>query len=263
MPNSFSDLIGGAQFTEERLSLVITEDWMQGRTTYGGLTAALCLETASRTFPDLPPLRSAMVSFIGPAGGAVKGQAKILRQGKSVTFVEADLIAEKGLATRAIFAFGGDRQSRFNKTFTPSPPTIPNPEDCEIYIPDGFGPVFLQHFDRLLAKGGRPMSGSSEHDHFIWARHRDKGATGVASFLALADMPPPAVMPMFSEPAPISSMTWQVNFLSDSPETREGWYLLQSRAEYATGGYSSQDMLVWNRSGDLVLTGRQSVAIFT
>ncbi len=259
---NYSALIDSASYNENVLSAVIPEDWMQGRTTYGGLAAALCLETSLRAFPDLPPLRSAMVSFIGPAGAAVDARSKILRQGKSVTFVEADLNAEKGLATRCIFVFGGDRQSVFNKSFSP-PPALPAPEDCEEYVPEGFGPAFLRHFDRLLARGGRPMTSSSEHDHFIWARHRDENAKSVPAFLALADMPPPAVMPMFTERAPISSMTWQLNFMTDNPATKDRWWLLESRADYASVGYTSQDMLIWNYDGDLVLAGRQSVAIFT
>lgn len=258
---NYSALIDSASYSDDALSVVITEDWMQGRTTYGGLAAAICLESALRAFPDLPPLRSAMLSFIGPVGAAVEARAKILRRGKSVTFVEVDLKTDKGLATRCIFVFGGERASAFNKSFTPMP-QLPAPEQCDEYIPDGFGPVFLQHFDRLLAKGGRPMSGSSEHDHFIWARHRDKDATSIAAYLALADMPPPAVMPMFKEPAPISSMTWQVNFSTTDPATLEGWQLLESRADYAAQGYTSQDMLIWNQAGDLVLAGRQNVAIF-
>jgi acyl-CoA thioesterase len=84
----------------------------------------------------------------------------------------------------------------------------------------------------------------------------------MVALLALADMPPPALMAMFTELAPISSMTWMVNVLCDEPRTRDGWWLLQSRAENASQGYSSQDMLVWNRDGELVIAGRQNVAIF-
>lgn len=234
---------------------------MQGRTTYGGLSAALCLETALRAFEDLPPLRSANVSFIGPAGGAVEGRAKELRRGKSVSFVEADLTGEASLATRCTFAFGAARESMFNETWTPPPSGLPGPEDCEVFIPKGLGPNFATHFDTGLAKGARPGAGSKEHDHYIWVRHTDD-VTGPVALLALADMPPPAVMPMFPVFKPISSMTWMLNILSDAPRTRDGWWLLQSRAENASNGYSSQDMLIWNRDMELVVAGRQSVAIF-
>lgn len=261
MSMSFTQLLESATHKDGVFKVVISEDWMQGRTTYGGLSAALCLETALRAFPDAPPLRSALVSFIGPAGGPVEGKAKMLRQGKSVSFIEADITGEKGIATRCNFAFGGARPSQWNRTFAPTP-EMPAPEDCPPFIPEGRGPSFADHFDSRLAKGGRPASGSKDHDHFIWVRHKDEHANSVVGLLALADMPPPALMPMFAAFAPISSMTWMVNLLTDKPQSRDGWWLMQSRAEQAGDGYSSQDMLVWNREGELVISGKQSVAIF-
>ncbi len=258
---TYSTLIDSASFADERLSLTIPDDWMQGRTTYGGLSAALCLETALRTFMDLPPLRSATVAFIGPAGGPVEGRARLLRRGKSVTYVEAEVATEKGLATRCVFAFGGARDSALDRTFTPAP-TLPAPEECDLLMPEGVGPVFRRHFDSRLAKGARPVSGANEHDIFVWVRHNDRSAETLPALLALADMPPPAVLPMFTAPAPISTMTWMVNVLTDRPATRDGWWLLQSRADNASQGYSSQDMLVWSRDGELVIAGRQNVAIF-
>ncbi len=257
----YNALMNSAVFTDERFAVTIPDGWMQGRTTYGGLSAALCLEASLRAFPDLPPLRSALISFVGPAGGAVEARAQVLRRGKSVTFVESDLLGERGLATRCAFVFGVGRPSEFSRTFTPFP-EMPPPEDCEPLIPPGLGPPFAQHFETGLAKGARPFTGSDEFDHFVWVRHRDKDATTLPALLALADMPPPAVLPMATTLAPISSVTWSVNFLNDAPKTTDGWWLLQSRGENAAEGYSSQDMLVWNRDGDLVIAGRQSVAIF-
>lgn len=261
MGTSFTDLINSSVYNDGAYSVAIPEDWMQGRTTYGGLSAALCYETAVQAFPDPPPLRSAMVSFIGPAGGVVEGKASLLREGKSVRFVEADIIGEKGLATRTVFAFGVARESTFDAVYTPLP-DMPPPDGLEPFMPEGAGPHFARHFDTRLAKGGRPMSGSKEHDHFIWVRHKDENAQGLTALLALADMPPPAVMPMFTEFAPISSMTWMINILTDAPKTKDGWWLLESRAENASNGYSSQDMLIWNSSGELVVAGRQSIAVF-
>ncbi len=261
MAETFTDLLSEARFVDGVFTSHIPDSWMQGRTTYGGLSAALCFETALRAFPDLSPLRSANISFIGPAGGTVEGRAAVLRQGKSVSFVEADISGEAGLATRGTFAFGASRDSVFDSIWTP-PPDMPAPEDCEPFIPKGLGPNFASHFDTGLAKGARPGTGSKEHDHYIWVRHADPDATGLTALIALADMPPPAVMPMFTQFKPISSMTWMMNFLRDDLKTRDGWWLLQSRAENAAQGYSSQDMLIWNRDMELVVAGRQSVAVF-
>ncbi len=265
MTVNFSSLIESAEFQDGALSVSIPQGWMQGRTTYGGLSAALCLETAMRAYPDLPPLRSALVSFIGPAGGPVEGRAKLLRRGKSVAFVESELSSEAGIATRCNFAFGVGRESAFDTVFTPSP-TMPPPDACEPFFPREATPDdprhFTDHFDVRLAKGARPVTGASEHEFYLWVRHADVNATGIVGLMALADMPPPAIFPMFKEFAPISSMTWMVNMLSDKPATKDGWWLLQSRGENASQGYSSQDMLVWNADGEFVIAGRQSVAIF-
>lgn len=258
---NFSDLIESAVVAGDRLCWKIPEGWMQGRTTYGGLSAALAYAAAVRGRGELPPLRSAMISFIGPAGGDVAGVSRVLRQGRSVTFLEADIAMDGALATRGQFCFGAGRASDFNRQFTPMP-DLPGPEDCDEFSPPSTAPNFTQHFDKRLARGARPVSGSAEHDHFIWVRQRDPRATGMAALLALADMPPPAVMPMFTEFKPISSMTWMVNVLSAAPQSRDGWWLMESRADNAGEGYSSQDMLVWNSDGELVIAGRQSIAIF-
>jgi len=258
---SFTELLDSARFDDETYRVTIPEDWMQGRTTFGGLSAALAHDAARRAMPDLPPLRSAMISFIGPAGGPVTGRTNILRQGKSVSFVETDISGEDGIATRATFAFGAERESIFDNIWTP-PPSMPAPADCEPMAPKGLGPVFASHFDTKLAKGARPATGSKEHNHFFWVRHEDARATGVTALLAVADMPPPAVMPMFPHFKRVSSMTWMVNILNDNPISRDGWWLLQSRAENASHGYSSQDMLVWNSNMELTIAGRQSVAVF-
>ena len=51
----------------------LTPGWMQGRTTYGGMSAALCLEGAKRILSDDKlALRSALVSFVGACGGDVE-----------------------------------------------------------------------------------------------------------------------------------------------------------------------------------------------
>ena len=259
---SYTDLMASLTREGDGYAAVIPETWMQGRATYGGLCAALCLECAMRTFPDLAPLRSVQIGFVGPAGGRVLLSARILRQGKSVAFVEADLIGEKGVATRALFAFGAHRPSDHDQSDMPAPEGIPAPDACERFLPDGVGPAFFDKFDARLVRGGRPFVGPRTHDHLLWVRHADPQARGVTALLAAADAPPPAIAALLSAPARFSSMTWFVNLLDDNVDAGDGWRLLQTRAEASRGGYSSQDMLVWTRDGAPVIAGRQSVAYF-
>ena len=66
---SYTQMLAAVETRDDRLHIDIPADWAQGRTAYGGLTAALCVEAAALVSSDLPPLRSAQFAFIGPAAG--------------------------------------------------------------------------------------------------------------------------------------------------------------------------------------------------
>lgn len=67
----------------------------------------------------------------------------------------------------------------------------------------------------------------------VWLRHRDLVANaGMAGLVALADALPPAAMVMFPpEPAPISTMTWTLDVLTDNPASASGWWLVENLAQ--------------------------------
>jgi acyl-CoA thioesterase len=259
---AFSALMSSIAEDGGTFRVTISDDWLQGRTAYGGLPAALCAQTARRAVPELPPLRSAQFTLIGPASGPLTMSAQVLRRGKSAVFVAVDLTGEAGLATRALFSFGVARASKLDYVDVPMP-KVAAPDDCESFFGDRPTISFQQHFESRMAGGARPMSPGSEPEYLIWFRHRDEAAReGLVPLIALADAPPPAAMVLFAQFAPISTMTWSMDFLSDAPATTDGWWLVQSRAEAARNGYSPQEMTVWNASGEAVITARQNVAIF-
>ena len=68
---TFTKLVQSMTPENDGWSVTIPDEWMQGRTTYGGLSAALCLQAVQNQFVDLPELRTAQINFIGPAGGTV------------------------------------------------------------------------------------------------------------------------------------------------------------------------------------------------
>ena len=80
---SLPDTLSNIRRIDGGFATAIPEDWMQGRTSYGGFSAALALEAARGLAPDLPPLRSAQVSFVGPLSGEVEVRARMLRRGKN------------------------------------------------------------------------------------------------------------------------------------------------------------------------------------
>ena len=258
----FSRILDALERKTDHFTIALPSDWLQGRTAYGGLSAALCLQTTLQTFSGLPPLRSAQFAFVGPATGVLRITATMLRQGKSTAFANADLEGESGLAARATFCFGAERSPSFNYVNVPTP-MGPSLETSSSYYDWPNKPNFMNHFEGRLATGAKPRTPGARPEMLVWLRHRDEESdAGVVSLLALADALPPASTVLFSEPAPISTMTWSVDMLDAAPASESGWWLVQSAAETARQGYSVQSTLIWNPDGRPTLAARQTVAIF-
>ena len=240
----------------------IPENWMQGRTAYGGLTAALCLEAAIPLSGGLP-VRAVQIAFVGPVNGTAVCRPQVLRQGKNTVFTSVRMTGEDGVLAEAIITFGAARTSALYFAHLPPPEVAPPVSAPDYFRKPGQGPAFTQNFDILLAGGSPPMSGAPEADISIWMRHKDpETRSDAVALLALADAPPPAAMSMFTAPGRISSMTWMAEFLTETIETEARWFLARHTAQTARNGYSSQAMSMWNTAGEPVMIGRQTIAVF-
>lgn len=261
---SYSDLISSIAYQDDgTAALHIPPDWMQGRTTYGGLSAALCLK-AARPLADGLPLRSAQIAFVGPVGGDVHLCATRLRKGKSAIFVSADILSPDGnIATRATFIFGAKRDLHHTLAARLPMPSVPPPSDIPSLMPKGVGPSFIHNFEILLAKGEAPFSGGASGENFLWMRHADRAVENSATaLLALGDAPPPAATSLYTTPIMISSMNWSIDMLTDTFQTEDNWWLSRSTAQTLQDGYSAQSMAMWNTQGDPIMVSRQMVAVF-
>ena len=183
----------GDEFTAD-----IPENWRQGRTAYGGLTAALMLASVIKRFEDLPPLRSALINFVGPVTGSPTLYSNLKRQGRNVTSVSAEAkVGEKSVG-RAEFLFGATRTSHIDVD-CPAP-SAPAPKDTEPFTPLALRdvvPGFFHNFDTRLIAGGRPMMGAKEGYIRTWSRHKHAASrAGIESLLCIGDVLPPAAMPL-------------------------------------------------------------------
>lgn len=239
-------------------------DWSQGRTLYGGMTAALAYEAVRRSHAELGPLRSAQLTFIGPASGRLRFTSTLLRRGRSSALIAAECFNEEGPAARAVFVFAPARESQVAHNFLPMP-KVARPEDVGAFRKEGGTAPrgFWNNFETRLAAGARLFDRNAERPEFTtWTRFLDTGgADPTTALLAIADCLPPAAMVLFPQPAPISTVTWTVD-IARVPESLEGWHLLWASSEHAGEGYSLQNMAMWSERGDLLAVGRQAVAIF-
>jgi len=234
----------------------IPADWMQGRTSYGGLSSAIALQAALLAEPDLPPLRSAQVSFIGPLAGDVNVTIVKLRRGRNAAFLQADVASEAGLGLRATFVFMRDQESVVDlaaETVAHRPP----PPGTKLWSgPEGF---FASNMEFLDLKP--PELGPAEL--LRWGRLKEhRGLDPFVHLLAMGDALPPAAIRLLGMGKPISSLTWIINLLTPAPATTDGWWLLSAKSDHARNGCASQTMRLWNADGALIAEGMQSVALF-
>ena len=237
---------------------IIPDVWLQGRTSYGGLSAALALHVAQQSDVDLPPLRSALVAFIGPLSGVVTIRATRLRRGRNAAFIQADVESEAGLGLRATFVFMGPVDSTVDHRVGTAPAFPPPTADDKTFR--GIAAVsFTQNFELLDRRDG--SLGPTEWLRWVRLADRD-GVDPMVELICVADCLPPAALKLIGGPAPVSSMTWQLNLLGAAPRTDDGWWLLRASSDYAKDGSSSQAMAIWNSDGAPVAEQMQSVAIF-
>jgi hypothetical protein len=259
----FDDILASLTRNDGITTGHVTPDWMQGRTAYGGMSAALCLAGVRGDYPDLPALRSAHISFAGPVGGEISISTKMLRRGKSASFVTTDLTSEAGFGTHATFCFGLDRVSSQRQTRFPMP-DVPSPDKVTPFFrSEGVRPNFTQHFHMLLASGSSPVSGATEADMCLWIKPKtDWQAPLDVALLALGDAPPPAALSLYTNFTPLSTMTWAIDMMTTDLLSPDGWYLARLKSDAIGDGYSAQSMGLWTSDGRPVLASKQCVALF-
>lgn len=253
------DMLAGAEPLDDGFALDITEDWLQGRTAYGGLTSAIALAAAQGLDAELPPLRSAQLAMIAPLAGRIEARARVLRRGRNATWVSAELTGEKGVGFTASFVFMRNIESALAINGYRLPEGVIAVDEAKA-VPMDRAPAFLRHhFDARFAL---PKSALGEADLCWWVRacHRE-GLDPAVECLLCGDALPTAVLPLLSFSVPISSMHWQVNMLDPAPD-RDGWWLLRSTSAFARSGGASEHILQWNGSGTAAASGMQSVAVF-
>jgi len=256
-----SELMRNAVTGNGRFEVAVGADWMQGRSVFGGLQAAIALR-AMRTLvaPDVP-LRTLQFTFIEPIGeGAVSASASVLRTGKSATHVEARLGAAGAPQAVAIGVFGTSRESIVRRDVAPSAPA---PVLSKLpYLP-GILPSFLQHFDVNLLAGAAPFSGQPVDRVVYDVSLRDAGPASESHLLAFADFVPPVALSWMPRPVPGTSLTWMLELLDADFATQplEHWRIDASLVA-ARDGYTSQTTTIHAPNGVAIALTRQSMLVF-
>ena len=260
-PIPFAELLATAALRDDGFALDIPPGWLQGRTAYGGCSAALAFEAARRLGGEgLPPLRSGSIAFVGPLAGQVEVRARVLRRGRNATWITAEVLraGEVGLSATFVFMGAVPSEVAFDTATVPSGVILPEGGVPVAFRPDT--PQFVHAFERCYSL---PPVVERRPDVCWWVRVRDRaGLDPMTELVLMADAMPPAFTPLARGRPVVSSMIWQINLLTPAPVTTDGWWLSRSVADHAEQGCSSQQMSLWNHALAPVVSGMQSVAIF-
>ena len=236
------------------------QDWMQGRTLYGGASALIAYTMATRAFAGLPPLRAAQVGFVAPVGDTIELQAEIVRQGRNVTQVRSEILSEGKVALTAFWLFANDRETSAVQSANSVRDWPGAPED-NAQAMKGEGPAFIQN--NFEVRFGQSKDGDHGATIRRWARLTDGQALDpIAKLILMGDVMPPGAIRLMQKGGPISSINWSFNVLDPETQSRDGWYLAENASQHANHGYSSERLRMWDANGQQVIEGLQCVAIF-
>ena len=254
-------LFAGARTQPGTVSLPVGADWLQGRTVFGGLQAAVALRAMRTLVPEVP-LRTLQGTFLAPVPeGTVTAQARVLRTGKSATHVEARLVEGEATLGLLVGVFGAARSSVVS--VQPRQAAAPRGKAMEFpYIP-GVMPAFTRHFKARWLRGQFPYTGDTETMHVVELGMRDAGPATEGHVLAMADFIPPIALAHLKTPAPGSTLTWMIELLSERFDALalEGWRV-DVTMDSARDGYTGQSVMLWGPEGVPVATSRQSMVVF-
>ncbi len=251
--------------------LIIPNDWAQGRTVYGGLTAALVYHLMSQMVvenkPDEQrPIRYFNISYIGPllVNQTLSIDVELLRAGRSATQLIAYVKQNEKTCVVAQACFGINRASKINvsdrltydmekpkkATFIPQIPKVV--------------PKFLRHFDINLQAGRLPFMRSKKDHLYGWMRYK-KAPEKIkeAHLIAMIDAWPCTVLQQLKLPAAASTMNWNIEFPQTALKPKPNqWVAYQATTQHASNGYVYGDAHVWNEAGELLALSRQTVGVF-
>jgi len=248
----------------DRVAFEITDDWAQGRTTFGGLIAALAVAAMRDVTGSDWPLRALQASFIGPVLRDLVVQVHLLRQGRHVRQVQATLSTQGKVAAVLLGVFGEARASSVRPLHAQRPPVAIAPEaTSELPFIEGVTPDFIAHLDPRWAEGDLPYSGGSHWHSRIHVRLRDAAADAELTSVLLADMPPSPAVGQLTRPAPASSVSWEIELVPPAtPPDPTGWWRADTEAIAAGDGYVNQRTTLWAPDGTLAALGYQVAAVY-
>jgi acyl-CoA hydrolase len=239
----------------------IPEGWGQGRSTFGGYTAALAVALARRVAGAGRHLRNFNNQMLRPVtAGPISGLCLKLKEGKSLSALEVRLFQKEEVCFTMQLVFVNGRPGSL-KVGAKGPFEGAGPQDFKSmpYI-ENVTPEFVQNVDMRWADGGWPFSGQKESSFRGYCKFRvnagdDEGLT------ALLDVFPSPALTMLDSLSPASTVTWSGHLLF-VPEDFSDFFSFEYDTAVGEDGFHTIVGRLWAPDGRLCAWSEQLVALF-
>jgi len=267
---SVFELLNGRQIQAGRVSYLVTPDWEQGRTIFGGILSALAAQAMRDVCGAGWPLRALQTNFVGPvSSGWVHVDITLLRQGKNVRQVKAQILqagpdGQEQVSGVLLGVFGTGRESKL-APLSPAQPPVANAPEQSLRMPviPGMTPNFTQHLEMHLAEGALPFSGGGNWTSRYHLRLNDAAALDAElTTIILTDAGPTPALSRNTGFAPASSVSWALELRPIDLTNHGGLWRLDQDTVVFGDGYANDRAHLWTPDGQLAAMGYQVVAVY-
>lgn len=242
----------------------IGADWGQGRTLFGGLSAAILCRWLQRDVPPERRLRSLEIAFARPfmAEQPYRVEIEPLTEGRNLTMCAARLWQQDKLCVqaRADFIRSLDSAVVIDHFVLPAmaPPEASPP------MKGGALPAFFSHFDARLGTAALPFSGASIDELGGYMRFAvAPRELSDAHLVCLVDTWPPTASTRYRGVKPLSTIGWTLHF-ADSVKSvaADGLLGYHSQVHFGIAGISSTSADIWAPDGRLLARSTQNNIVY-
>jgi acyl-CoA thioesterase len=181
-----------------------------------------------------------------------------------VANIQATLSQNNEIKTFISCCFASERPSQIEVDTPIYKIDTPYSQAKKLPFISGMTPNFIQHVDLRLSSNNMPFTGSENVPMKGWMQFESpQPQLSDSAILALIDAWPPGVLPMLKQPAPASSVTWNVEFLHPRQTLSADTPLYyECEITQASSGLAHTQARILTSNGETIALSRQVVAVY-
>jgi acyl-CoA thioesterase len=251
-------------------ALEVPAGWRQGRGAFGGLVVGAMLRAIEAAVGDPARTPRAVTAEIyGPVGaGPADIATYVLRTGKQVTTVRAELVQDHESLAHAVAIVSGVRKGEMPRWLELAAPAA-QPWDAvaPLAMPAGDAgpfPEFATNFEYRIVEG-MPFTGPAAPARCIgWVRAREPGTAraDAALIAALCDAWWPTALVRATQPRPMGTIAFTLEVVTDLAAIDPAApFVYRATSPVCADGYFLETRELWTADGRLVAVNQQTFAV--